>query len=226
MKLFPKKLLNGYQNFMVNRFSFEKKRHEALAKNGQKPEIMVISCCDSRATPENIFDTNPGEIFVLRNIANLVPPFQEANPFLCATSSAIEYAVLKLNVKHIVILGHAHCGGIQAILDKDAAPLSNSNFTGKWMRGTHHIANEIIEDQFLTFEQKETKLEQTSIQASLKNLRNFPWIKEREKKQEIFLSGAWFGIATGELWILNETEKKFLKVNYNKDEPFCHLNSR
>ncbi|AQX28545.1 carbonic anhydrase [Bartonella sp. JB15] len=106
----PEKLLKGYQSFITNHFTNKVEHYWQLANEGQKPETLVIACCDSRAIPEVIFDSDPGEIFVLRNIANLVPPFSPDHQYH-ATSAAIEFAVQLLEVKHVVILGHAHCGG-------------------------------------------------------------------------------------------------------------------
>jgi len=120
MAEFPKILLDGYHQFL-NHYQAEPLFYRRLAEEGQKPEIMVIGCCDSRAAPEIIFQTGPGEIFVTRNIANQVPPFQPDSHFH-ATSAALEYAVKGLRVKHIMVLGHGRCGGIAAALEQSGAP--------------------------------------------------------------------------------------------------------
>ena len=129
--MFPEKLLAGYQNFLKNRFMNERKRYETLAEGLQSPEVMVIGCCDSRVSPEVIFDARPGELFVVRNVANLVPP-HETNGAFHGTSAALEFAVEVLNVKHIVVLGHQRCGGIRAYAEK-MAPLTSGDFIGKWI---------------------------------------------------------------------------------------------
>ena len=129
--MFPDRLLAGYRAFLDERLPRERARFEALAERGQSPEIMVIGCCDSRVSPEVIFDASPGELFVVRNVANLVPPYETQGQYH-GTSAALEFAVQALRVKHIVVLGHARCGGIRAFAD-DAAPLSPGDFIGRWM---------------------------------------------------------------------------------------------
>ena len=128
--MFPEKLTTGYRSFLDGRLSDEAKRYAALAK-GQNPEVLLIGCCDSRVSPEVIFDTGPGELFIIRNVANLVPPFEEGGEYH-GTSAAIEFAVQALEVKHIVVLGHATCGGIKAYANPPG-PLSTSDFIGKWV---------------------------------------------------------------------------------------------
>jgi len=131
--MFPPRLTQGYRAFLQGRFHSERDRYKTLARVGQSPEILVISCCDSRVSPEVIFDARPGELFVVRNVANLVPPCDpDTESSYHGTSAAIEFAVNGLNVKHIVVLGHASCGGIQSFFDS-AKPLSAGNFIGKWM---------------------------------------------------------------------------------------------
>src|SRR5690606_19314601 len=128
----PDRLLNGYRNFIDGRYASESGRYRDLAKSGQTPEIMIIACCDSRSAPETIFDAGPGELFVVRNVANLVPPYQPNSDFH-GTSAALEFAVQSLKVRHIVVMGHGRCGGIHAALSPDAAPLSPGDFIGKWI---------------------------------------------------------------------------------------------
>src|SRR3979409_319537 len=131
MTMFPERLTRGYRNFLEDRFSRERARYEQLADTGQKPEIMVIGCVDSRVSPEVIFDAAPGELLVARNVANLVPRY-EAGGGQHGASAALEFAVRALKVRPIVVLGHAFCGGIKAFASDDA-PLSSSDFIGKWM---------------------------------------------------------------------------------------------
>src|ERR671912_1326000 len=128
--MLPDRLTQGYRAFLGDRFQREQSRYRDLA-DGQAPDVMVISCCDSRVSPEVIFDASPGELFVVRNVANLVPPYETGGEYH-GTSAALEFAVQALRVKHIVILGHARCGGIQAFAD-DSAPLSPGDFIGRWM---------------------------------------------------------------------------------------------
>ena len=132
MKDFPTQLLAGYKAFMDGRYASESKRYKALADAGQRPQVMVISCCDSRSAPETIFDAGPGEMFVVRNVANMVPPYGPDGQYH-GTSAALEFAVQSLRVRDILVLGHGRCGGIQAALDSNFEPLSPGDFIGKWM---------------------------------------------------------------------------------------------
>ena len=128
---FPQRLIEGYRAFHDARLRHEQDRYRELAESGQAPETMVIGCCDSRVSPEVIFDVGPGELFVMRNVANLVPVY-EPDGGSHGVSAALEYAVNVLQVKHIVVLGHAQCGGIRAFIDK-IKPLSPGDFIGRWM---------------------------------------------------------------------------------------------
>ena len=120
-EIFPERLLKGYQSFLSGRFVSEQQRFRELAEAGQKPSVMLIGCCDSRVSPEVIFDARPGEIFVVRNVANLMPPYAP-NDDLHGTSAALEFGVMGLRVEHIVVMGHAQCGGIRAYAQNDADP--------------------------------------------------------------------------------------------------------
>jgi len=208
---FPEKLLNGYHVFMNTRLVQERERYKQLAYEGQKPETMVIACCDSRTVPETIFDTNPGEIFVMRNVANLVPPFHPDKEYH-ATSAALEFAVQSLKVKNIVVLGHARCGGIKSALDLDGKPLSSVDFIGKWMGLLTPAAEAVATNTLMTSSERQTALERISIRYSINNLRLFPWIKQREDQGKLTLHGAWFDIATGELWIMDRRSGDFTRA--------------
>src|SRR5262245_56635282 len=127
----PQRLIEGYNSFRTGRLADEQSRYRDLAERGQSPEIMVIGCCGSRVSPEVIFDAGPGELFVVRNVANLVPPFAPDGAHH-GVSAALEFAVQVLRVKHVVVLGHARCGGIRAFAER-GEPLSPGDFIGKWM---------------------------------------------------------------------------------------------
>src|SRR5437868_7536479 len=129
---FPPRLLDGYRTFLDGRLPVEQERYGALAEDGQAPEVMVIGCCDSRVSPEVIFDARPGELFVARNVANLVPPYTPDGAQR-AVSAALEYAVQALRVKHIVILGPARCGGVRSFVEHHG-PLSRGSFIGQWRK--------------------------------------------------------------------------------------------
>ncbi|WP_210496471.1 carbonic anhydrase [Microvirga antarctica] len=195
---FPKRLSEGYSAFLADRFPNEKRRFESLAEKGQSPEIMVIGCCDSRVSPEVIFDASPGEIFVVRNVANLVPPY-ETNGDYHGTSAALEFAVQALRVKHIVVLGHARCGGIRAFAE-NAAPLSSGDFIGRWMNLVAPAAERIgpPTDDMPAYQ---TRLELAAIDNSLQNLMTFPCVRILVERGKLALHGAYFGVATGVLLV-------------------------
>lgn len=211
MTSFPEALLSGYQTFRGDRFAHEKLRYQALAQRGQTPRTMIIACCDSRAAPEIIFNAAPGEIFVVRNVANLVPPYRPDGEYH-STSAALEFAVQSLKVKDIVVLGHASCGGIQAALDPAAEPLSPGDFIGKWMELLSPVANSIGGSQFMTRVERQAALERAAIRHSIDNLRTFPCVSILEKKGRLALHGAWFGIAEGELWTMEPESGDFSRV--------------
>ena len=155
---FPHTLLDGYRNFMDGRYTQERDRYRTLAVTGQTPKYLLIACCDSRAAPETIFDCGPGELFVVRNVANLVPPYEPDGSYH-STSAALEFAVQSLKVQDIIVMGHGRCGGIMAALDPDAAPLSPGDFIGKWMGLVGQAAEELINTDVLTASERQRAME-------------------------------------------------------------------
>jgi carbonic anhydrase len=204
-------LLEGYRRFRANRFETERERWQQLAE-GQSPRAVVIACSDSRADPATIFDTDPGEIFVVRNVANLVPPF-ETGGGRHGVSAALEFAVTQLNVPEIMVMGHERCGGITAALTGmfHGAAAGEGGFVHKWMSQIEAPA-EMIARQHGTGEDAQRELEEVSIRQSLANLRTFPFVAEREKNGTLKLLGCHFSIRDGELWLLNEVEDSFHPV--------------
>ncbi|MBF9233012.1 carbonic anhydrase [Microvirga alba] len=196
--MFPDRLTEGYRSFLDERFAREKGRYESLAERGQSPEIMVVGCCDSRVSPEVIFDASPGELFVVRNVANLVPPYETGGDYH-GTSAALEFAVQALRVKHIVVMGHARCGGIRAFAD-DSAPLSPGDFIGRWMNLIAPAA-EKIGPRTGDAAEYQARLELAAIENSLKNLMTFPCVRILTERGKLQLHGAYFGVATGVLMI-------------------------
>lgn len=219
MSTIPTALLEGYSAFKQGRFVRERERYHELAESGQTPEVMVIACCDSRAAPEIIFNALPGEIFVLRNVANIVPPYQPDGEHH-STSAALEFAVQSLKVKHIVVLGHGRCGGIRAALDPNAEPLSPGDFIGTWMDLLAPAAEAIGDNKWLTNTERQTALERISIRHSIDNLRTFPCVSILESKNRLHLHGMWFDISTGELWAMDPETGDFAAV----DEPYLAAN--
>lgn len=203
MDRFPAFLLDGYKSFMSDRYDPEQGRYRELADRGQSPTTMIIACCDSRAAPETIFSAGPGEMFVLRNVANLVPPFQPDGG-QHGTSAAIEFAVAALEISNIVVMGHGRCGGIKAALAPDAGPLAQGDFIGKWMAMLAPVSEEVSKYTLLTNKERQTMLERFSIRNSINNLRTFPYVKRLEDEGKLAIHGAWFDISTGELWVMND----------------------
>ena len=203
MHRFPAHLLNGYRAFIDGSYAAQSARYKELHDSGQAPRTMVIACCDSRAAPETIFDAGPGELFVLRNVANLVPPFQPDSG-QHGTSAAIEFAVQSLKIGDLVVMGHGRCGGIRAALDPAGEPLAPGDFIGKWMNLLAPVADQVAAYSFMTPNERQTTLERLSIRNSINNLRTFPYVRTLEAEGKLTVHGAWFDISTGELWVMDE----------------------
>lgn len=208
---FPARLADGYAAFLDQRFPRERERYQQQAE-GQTPEVMVIGCCDSRVSPEVIFDAGPGELFVARNVANLVPPFSPDGG-LHGASAALEYAVQALRVKHIVVLGHARCGGIRAFADDRIGPLSPGDFIGQWITllnpaATRAGGRAAGEDLAPYIE----RLALAGVEQSLINLRTFPCVQALEAKGRLALHGCYFDVATGILMRLDPETRAFRPV--------------
>ena len=192
-------LAAGYRRFRDTTWPEQRARFIALAEEGQEPHTLIVACSDSRADPAAIFDATPGELFVVRNVANLVPPY-EPDGQLHGVSAALEFGVKVLKVKRIVVMGHAHCGGVNAM--RTGAPASCQDFVAPWVaQGTetvHRATASVGEDE------AERVAEEAVVRLSLDNLRTFPWIAEREAAGELELTGLHFGIADGVLTALTD----------------------
>ncbi|MAU97437.1 MAG: carbonate dehydratase [Fulvimarina sp.] len=210
-QLLPEHLMDGYKAFIDKRLPGEKQRFRELAEQGQHPKTMVIACCDSRTAPETLFDCGPGDIFVVRNVANLVPPYEPDGEYH-STSAALEFAVHVLEVKHIVILGHGNCGGIHAALSPSAEPLSPGDFIGKWMSLLDPAAKAVGANELMTGRERQSALERIAIRYSLANLRSFPSIAALEAEGRLSLHGAWVDISSGELWAMDPDTGDFAKT--------------
>jgi len=210
MMAFPPSLISGYQTFTSQRLPTEQSRFRELSERGQSPEVMVIGCCDSRVSPEVIFDASPGELFVVRNIANLVPVYQPDGG-AHGVSAALEYAVQVLKVKHIVVLGHAQCGGIRAFVD-NAAPLSPGDFIGRWMSMFIKPGEKVEIRDHETMTDFATRIEKAAVMRSLENLTTFPFVQAAIAKGDLQLHGAYFGVAVGSLSVLDQAAKEFVAV--------------
>jgi carbonic anhydrase len=207
--MFPERLTDGYRSFVERRFAAERSRYELLAERGQRPEIMVVGCVDSRVSPEVIFDAAPGELLVVRNVANIVPPYEPDSGAQHGTSAALEFGVQALRVKHIVVLGHAFCGGIRAFAD-DQEPLSPGDFIGRWMSQIAPAAEGLgpppkgpDRADYLR------RLEFASVELSLRNLMTFPCVRILVERGKLHLHGAYFGVATGRLLVRDPETGRF-----------------
>ena len=206
---FPQRLTVGYSAFLSERLPREQSRFRELAEHGQRPEIMVIGCADSRVSPEVIFDARPGELFVVRNVANIVPPCAP-DERAHGVSAALEFGVGALRVKHIVVLGHAQCGGVKAYAE-DAEPLSPGDFIGNWMKLMAPAADKVPRESFAPADYL-TRLEQANIANSLDNLTTFPRLATLIADGTVETHGAYFGVATGELSVLDKQSGEFRRV--------------
>ena len=198
------RLIAGYRRFIRTGWEPHRKRWETL-REGQQPDVLVIACSDSRVDPSQIFDVYPGEVFVVRNVAALVPPF-ETNPGRHGVSAALEFAVQVLQVKEIVVMGHGRCGGCKVALTgelKDAAP-GEGGFIAEWIGLLDHVREPVVHSHGTEGREAEHAMEQAAVQVSLDNLRTFPCIRQKERAGELRLTGAIFAISDGLLHLLDE----------------------
>ncbi len=212
MAMFPAYLVDRYHRFRDADYTQLAARYRELTEKGQSPQVLIISCCDSRVEPERIFNALPGELFVVRNVANLVPPFETGGGYH-GVSAAVEFAVLGLKVKDIVVLGHASCGGIAAALAQEPGAQPETQFVSKWVSMlTETRAQTLFRNQEKAREELQLELELAGIQTSLKNLRTFPFIADLESKGALSLHGAHFGIAEGKLSVLDTETGQFENI--------------
>jgi carbonic anhydrase len=203
----PDRLSEGYRAFIETRLPLERSRFERLAAAGQRPDVMLIGCCDSRVAPEVIFDSHPGEIFVVRNVANLVPPYNPSG-LTHGVSAALEFAVQILKVGHIVVMGHSQCGGIRAFVEHRDRP-NKGDFIDNWMSLIAPAADGIGAPGAVGDVDYLGRLERASVVATLGNLLTFPDIRERVDAGDLKLLGAHFDIGNGDLAIYDAPTGKF-----------------
>jgi carbonic anhydrase len=208
--IFPARLVDGYRAFVDDRLPLERSRYEKLAESGQQPEVMVICCCDSRVSPEVIFDAHPGELFVVRNVANLVPPYSPTG-FTHGVSAALEFAVQNLKVRYIIVMGHSHCGGVRAYVEHKGRT-DPGDFIDNWTSLIAPAAEAIGEASTSSAAEYLCRLEQASVVTTLGNLTSFPWIKDRVAAGELHLLGSYFDVGTGDLKVYNPAASTFAPV--------------
>lgn len=200
----PKSLADGYWRFRRDRHGPDKGRYRQLADLGQSPTAMVIACCDARVDVSAIFDAGPGDLFIMRNVANLVPPFEPEGKFH-GTSAAVEYAALVLKVPNIIVLGHSHCGGVAAYREKLKGNVDETSFIARWLTLLDGLKVKPSDGAF----DQETAFELAGIRQSLANLRTFDALKEREADGLLTLHGLHFDIGSGTVLALDEETDSF-----------------
>ncbi|MCW2244533.1 carbonic anhydrase [Azospirillum fermentarium] len=216
-----RRLLAGVRAYRARYYERRPESMRQLVANGQKPQVLMIGCSDSRVDPAILTDAEPGEIFMVRNVANLVPPYQPDQNYH-GTSAAIEYAVKMLDVRHVIVLGHARCGGIQGLIRIQEGDPPPGDFIAPWVS----IAQAAC-DRFLSQEGTEANgekkapgwlqgcphlVERAAIQGSLDNLMSFPFVRDRVEDGRLHLHGWWFDLENGDLWTVDSTNRAFAPV--------------
>lgn len=207
------RLIEGFRRWRDTYFDQNRSLFQALVQNGQTPKVLLIGCCDSRVDPGQIFGAGPGEMFVLRNVANLIPPYAPDQGHH-GTSAAVEFAVRGLEVEHIVVLGHARCGGVQSLIEGGGSE-AGFDFIQGWMsiaRAARDRALALTLSSGQPIEAAQRMCEQETVAISLSNLMTFPWIRERVEAGRTMLHGWWFDLDNGELFRLDPLTNTFLKV--------------
>jgi carbonic anhydrase len=205
-------LIEGYRRFRTGPYQEQRLRYDRLSQ-GQSPRVMVIACSDSRVDPTRVFDTEPGQMFVVRNIANLVPPMAAVQG-QSAVASALEYAVTVLKVDYVVVFGHARCGGIAAAL----SPLPENRFISSWVEQIAPARDQVLAARAIAPDiDAQATLEQAGIRMSLANLRTYPFVTDAEAAGRLRLAGAIFDIADGTLRVLDAAADRFTEVPVDLD---------
>jgi len=195
------RLIQGYRDFRAGDYPAQKALYEELGTKGQKPKVMLIACSDSRADPSDIFNAYPGEMFVTRNVANIVPPKDSSDGYH-ATSATVEYAVKVLKVEVIVVMGHESCGGIQGCLDGMGHD-PNAGYVGKWVSIINEVRDRVLERN-LPEEHVAFQMELEGIRQSMTNLMTFPFVREAVESGQLKLQGAYFSIIQARLMMAND----------------------
>jgi len=205
------KLMQGYRSYRDGSYELSRPLIEELVTRGQHPEVAVIACSDSRVDPAILFQADPGDLFVIRNVANLVPPMEQEGTYH-GTSAALEFAILGLGVKHLMVLGHAHCGGIKAMMAPDAGDNSYS-FLPSWVSMLAAAHRRVLATMSQADEEARTRAcEQNAVLVSLENLTTFPWVRERVESGALQLHGWYVDIAGPELSAYDGKMGKFIPV--------------
>lgn len=203
-------LIAGFKAFRLTHFEQRPALYESLVTQGQQPEVLMIACSDSRVDPALLLNVQPGELFVVRNVANLVPPYQPDGHYH-GTSAALEFAVRDLKVQHIVVLGHSSCGGMAALRQSALGQRTDREFIAPWVSiaaDACHCADEAT----MAGPEGGRLVEQAAVKISLRNLLTFPWVRERVQAGELRFHGWWFHLEKGELWGVESPEQEFVQL--------------
>jgi len=205
-------LIAGYRRFRGGGWAQQRTRWAELAQ-GQSPKVMVIGCSDSRVDPSQIFDTSPGEMFVVRNVANLAPPYETTGGYH-GVSAALEFAVTQLEVEEVIVLGHGFCGGCAAALTRqfEGAASGEGRFIGNWVSMLSGAREKVCATHASLDRDAFLAMEWEAVKVSLANMRTFPFVAERESAAKLSLHGCHFSIAEGRLYMLDEAEDSFRPV--------------
>lgn len=204
-------LLKGHQKFRSQYFKYDSSLYQHFAKHGQKPRFMIIACSDSRVDPSILFNCQPGDLFVIRNVANLIPP-SELDSHYHGTSAALEFGICHLGIRHVVVLGHSQCGGITSLIQHQIEHRSydKNGFLAKWMELANSACEETLADYTeQSLSEQADHCAKLSIQHCLKNLRTFSWVEERISHGDLFLHGWYFELTSGKISIFNSSNQQF-----------------
>lgn len=203
-------LIEGFRRFRERHFTRDNALYSTLVARGQTPKTLVVSCCDSRVDPALVLDCEPGDLFVIRNVANLVPPAESSNSGHHGTSAALEFGVRNLKVEHIIVFGHAQCSGIRALIETGETNSDTESYIGDWMRLAKSARAEVLQEMpDAPLEDKIDACELRAILVSLRNLETFPWIRERVENGTLTLHGWYFDIEDGKLLQYDAAAGKF-----------------
>jgi carbonic anhydrase len=208
-------LLEGYQKFREHYYGESSVLFEDLVRRGQRPKILMIACSDSRVDPALVLNSQPGDLFVVRNVANLIPPFEDDQAYH-GTSAALEFGICVLGIRHLILFGHTQCGGIQSLLESSPGTGTQKSFITKWMelaKPAHQAVLDFHSD--CSLEEKTTLCGQYSLINSLQNLLTFPWINERVQQGSLFLHAWNFDLSKGRLEAFDVAENRFKNINFS-----------
>lgn len=206
-------LIKGYQIFREHYFSQDHLLYDQLVRYGQNPKVLIIACSDSRVDPAIVTNAQPGDLFVIRNVANLVPPYEEDNAHYHGTSAALEFGVCGLGIRHVVICGHSQCGGIRALLENSYQNTPENSFIQKWMQLAKPAYDFISQKHAKAPLEEQVEIcSQQSLIHSLDHLKSFPWVREKIQENKLFLHAWYFDLSEGVIQTFDENRQKFVEL--------------